>query len=536
MDSIDHGRISVPNVSAAIVNEFVNTFSGHSEYYGVSIPTGNKTEKGKLVMRSYTKSTAKGDKELSQTMYREHLEGKKGLGISPINFENNCRFGVLDIDDYDIEPQFFMEISRDYDLPFCLFRSKSGGLHCYIFFSEDTKASSVRDIMRKFILLFGLNVNTEIFPKQEKLFNSSSPSWINLPYFGGTDSYMYDRKCEKMPLELALMEIVNKKVTWETLKSKYEGLPLNDGPICLQSLFLRSDYMVDGDGRNNYLFNMGIYYKSSDSVTFEDNILMANNKLKEPKEESKIVSQIINPIQKKTYSYRCSDHPLCENCNVDLCKERKFGKGGDEISSLSFEELKQVKTNPPYYLWMVNGHEMVFYKESELREQQIFADQCMRMLHVVPNTIKRQRWIEILNKAFKEIVIEDVDPADDMSPGSLLWDYFVEYIMERPKAQSREQIKAGYIYYDSDKSIYVFKKKMFLQFLQLDKNFRFFGPTEVQKRLFDNGVGTKVYRIAKGSVERVWYVYKRTVLKEHTVSLENNRVDFSDMKPKEQEF
>lgn len=525
----------MPKVSAAIVNEFASIFSGHKDYYGVSIPTGKKTDKGKLVMNSYTKSSAKGDKELSHVMYREHLEGKVGLGISPIDFENNCRFGVLDIDDYSLSPETFMGISRDYDLPFCLFRSKSGGLHCYIFFSESIKAGLIREIMRKFILLFGLNVNTEIFPKQEKLFSSSSPSWINLPYFGGTDSYMYDMKCEKVPLELALMEVSNRKVRWETLKDKYESLPLSDGPMCLQSLFIRSDTMSDGDGRNNYLFNMGIYYKSSGSVSFEDNIFMANNKLLEPKEESNIVNQIIKPIQKKTYSYRCSDHPLCDNCNVDLCKERKFGKGGDEISSLSFEELRQIKTNPPYYLWMVNGHEMVFYKESELREQQVFADQCMRMLHVVPNTIKRQRWTEILNKAFMDIVVEEVDQADDISPGSLLWEYFKEYILERPKAQSKEQIKAGYIYHDKEAKTFIFKKKAFLQFLQLEKSFRFFSPTEIQKRLFDQGVGAKVYKIAYQSSERVWFVYNKLLLQEHTVKLEDNKIDFRDLKPNEEE-
>lgn len=522
------------HVSPALINNFSKMFAGNKSYYGHTILTGSARKNGKLLAKSWGCTAANGDPELSWEMYKNHLEGDKGLGIAPIDINNNCRFGVIDVDDYNLNPKTFMRIVADYNLPFQLFRSKSGGLHIYIFFSEEVKAKDVRYILDKFVLIFGLPRKTEIFPKQERLFNSSNPNWINLPYYGGTDSYMYDVMCNPMGLESALLVIEKRKTTYDNLKRIYEELPLNDGPICLQSLYIRSDDMVDGDGRNNYLFNLGIYYKVSDSVNFEEKLMSANQKMYEPKEEDTMIKQILNPINKKSYSYRCSDHPLCDNCAVELCKLRKFGKGSDEVSSLSFEELKQIKTDPPHYIWIINGHEMVFYKESELRDQKSFADQCMRFLHIVPNFIKPVRWNSILNKAFQDIVVIDVDPEDDLSPGALLWDYFREFILDSPKAQSKEQVKAGYIYKDLENNLFCFKKKRLQAFLKFEKNFNYFTITEIQKRLFDLGVGKGSLYITKGSTERIWYI--PTKIMKDNIRLEDDKVSFEDIKPEEGDF
>lgn len=523
----------MPNVSAAIVNEFQRVFSGHKKIYGVTILKGTKKDNGKVETISVTKSSIKGDSELSYELYKEHLEGKKGLGVAPIDENNNCRFGVIDVDDYKIDVFTMLKVVVENDLPFKLFRSKSGGIHCYLFFSEEVKASQVRAVLKKFLLIFGLPTNTEIFPKQDKLFSSGSPSWINLPYFGGNDTYMYADNGKPTLFESAYMAIENKRVTLEKINSIYSELPINDGPVCLQSLYLRSSDIVDGTGRDSYLFNMGVYLKASNSTTFEERLLQVNMMLGEPKDSSKIHQQIIAPIQKKSYSYRCSEHPLCDYCLPDLCRERKYGKESDEISSLSFEELKQVMTNPPHYIWIVNGHEMVFYKESELRDQTSFADQCMRFLHIVPNIIKRPRWLDILNKAFKEIKIEEVDPEADMSPGALLIDYFKEYLTQRPKAQSRPQIKNGYIWIDDAMKCFIFKKTPLFNYLQNEKSFRFFSPTKMQKRLTEFGVYSKIYYIEKNWNERVWVLPIKNIKEEYSIA--EDKVDFSDLEKKETE-
>ena len=522
------------DVSATLINEYQKCFTGHTNFYGSSKPTGEIGENGKLKMISLTKTVSKGDAELTYKQYKAHLEGKMGLGIAPIDKDSMCNFAAIDIDDYKLKPDEFLSIVIDYSLPFCLFRSKSGGLHCYIFFDIAIKASLAREVMRNYLIIFGLPKSTEIYPRQDRLFGSGAASWINLPYFGGTDSYMYESNDKGYSLEAALYHIHDRRISYERIKETYEGLPLSNGPMCLQSLFIRSNTMQDGDGRNNYLFNMGIYYKVSDASKFEGNIIEANNKLLEPKSDVDINNQIIKPIQKKSYTYRCSDHPLCDNCYPELCRERMYGKGSDEISSLSFEELVQVKTKPPHYVWIINGKEMIFYKEKDLREQHIFADQCMRLLHVVPNQIKQRRWIEILNKAFESIVIRDVDPDDDISPGAMLVDYLREYLLDRPPAQNRVQIKIGYIYKDMDSNIYVFRKKNFLNFIQHDKQFRYFQPTEIQKRLQDFGVGAKIYHIDKGHKERVWYIPIKLIRQD--IQLQDDKINFEDIKPKENDF
>lgn len=521
-------------ISAQTVSEFSKVFSGHTEYYGNSIPTG-KTKDGKLEMNSYTKTVSKGDKSLSVEMYRDHLEGKTGLGIAPIKLDNSCSFGVIDIDDYSMDLKQFVSTTRDYNLPFHLFRSKSGGLHVYVFFSDEVNAKKLRDIMKRFLIIFGLPAKTEIFPKQDKLIGSAAPNWINLPYFGGTDSYMYDDTLEPRSLEQALFRIKQYRISWEAFQETYDGLPLSDGPMCLQSLYVRSADMTDGDGRNEYLFNMGIYYKLADPSNFQEAVLAANEKMAEPKLELDIINQIINPIEKKTYSYKCGEHPLCDNCYKDLCKIRKFGKEGDEVSSLSFEGLKQVLTDPPYYVWTVNGINMEFYKESDLRDQRSFGDQCMRHLHLVPNIIKAQRWTEILNKAFSEITTEEVDEESDISPGATLISLFKEYVRTKPRSTSNSQVLSGFII-ESDNH-YWFKSSKMLEYLRIEKGFKHFADTEIRKRLKTFGVELdKQKKIGPGKNAKLWTINTSKIDTYEDDDNDDDVVSLDEFKKKEQEF
>lgn len=518
-------------ISAQTVSEFSKVFSGHTEYYGSSIPTG-KVEDGKLKMDCVTKTVSKGAKQLSVEMYREHLDGKVGLGIAPIKLDNSCSFGVIDIDDYSLDKKQFATIIGDYNLPFHLFRSKSGGLHVYVFFSDEVNAKKLRDIMKRFLILFGLPAKTEIFPKQEKLIGSASPSWINLPYFGGTDSYMYDESLERRDLEQALFRIKQHRVSWEAFQDTYDGLPLSDGPMCLQSLYVRSDDMTDGDGRNEYLFNMGIYYKLADPSNFQEAVLAANEKMAEPKKELDIINQIINPIEKKTYSYKCGEVPLCDNCYKDLCKVRKFGKEGDEISSLSFEEMVQVKSDPPYYVWTINGHKMVFYKESDLRDQKAFGDYCIRYLHLMPNIIKNDRWVEILNKSLSSMQTEEVDPETDVSSGAELLRLFKTYIKKKPRTNSKTQVLEGMIL--KDEQFYYIMPDKFMDYLKNEKQFTAFPKVEISRRLHSAfGVESKSKYLASGIQQRLWRVHEDKV---KTIEVVTDPVDMSELKKKEQEF
>ena len=66
---------------------------------------------------------------LTKELIQEHLDGKKGIGSIPINKDNNCYFGVLDIDTYPIDHVEIRKKCEKLKLPLVVCRSKSGGAH-----------------------------------------------------------------------------------------------------------------------------------------------------------------------------------------------------------------------------------------------------------------------------------------------------------------------------------------------------------------------------------------------------------------------
>ena len=75
------------------------------------------------------------------------------LGIVPINENNLCRWGCVDIDEYNLD--FKKIIDRVKNLPAQLFRSKSGGGHLFIFTKEWVPASLLRSKLKMLAAFVG---------------------------------------------------------------------------------------------------------------------------------------------------------------------------------------------------------------------------------------------------------------------------------------------------------------------------------------------------------------------------------------------
>ena len=71
-------------------------FEGSSTAYGQT-KIGNQRRDGKTEAKSFIIK-----EPLREDLVQEHLEGLMGVGAIPINNENMCKFGVIDIDDYPI--------------------------------------------------------------------------------------------------------------------------------------------------------------------------------------------------------------------------------------------------------------------------------------------------------------------------------------------------------------------------------------------------------------------------------------------------
>ena len=78
--------------------------------------TGEVTEKGKAVAKALIKR-----EEVTDKLWQEHVEGKEpALGIIPINENNECRWGCIDIDVYNVDHLVLMRNIKGLSLPLSL--------------------------------------------------------------------------------------------------------------------------------------------------------------------------------------------------------------------------------------------------------------------------------------------------------------------------------------------------------------------------------------------------------------------------------
>ena len=199
---------------------------------------------------------------LTQKIMQGHIDGEQGIGAIPINEDNKCRWGALDIDIYDLDQNELQARIQKLKLPLLHCRSKSGGAHLYLFLEEYEQASVVREYLLEMAVALG-HSGCEIFPKQDTILSERGDvgNFINLPYFDAELPlrYCYDEKVQSMELE-AFLDAIDSKSTaissLEKLRTKKQRKQFSDGPPCLQHMF--ADGPV-GDDRNKKLFNCGVY-------------------------------------------------------------------------------------------------------------------------------------------------------------------------------------------------------------------------------------------------------------------------------------
>ena len=485
-------------VSIFALNSFQSMFTGNMNSYGLhkyaTIKKGQK-EKGE----SFTKK-----EKVTEDLYRQHLEGEQGLGIVPIQKNNTCRFAALDIDVYTINFKLQLEAISSHNMPIFPFRSKSGGLHLYLFLSEPMKVLKIKEIMEQFRVMLGLNQNTEIFPKQTSLGEGQSGNWINLPYYNHekTKQYMYGPDGSSLTIDEAISRVNSALQTEKSLKDFFENLPLSDGPPCLQHIYL----FRETSSRNEYLFNLARYYKTRFGDDFPIHIKEANDLLKRPiTKELELERTVIVSHQKKDYSYKCGEEPILSLCAKTLCQKRKYGIGGTEVSRLTYEEFIKYSTDPPYYEWIINGKSLRFFSEHEIISQEQFRILCFREINILPTKIKDVNWTQIVNTALANIIIKNVADEEDISPGSLFRNYLAEFMEKRAQAQNKEQILIDRVYKDVENEFYIFKPKNLITFLYGQKRFRYFKQTEIQDRLRRlGGEPTRYYINDAIGRARVW--------------------------------
>ena len=487
------------------VQKFSSIFDGLKLAYGtykIEKQQANGKNTGRAAIVREPRTTA---------LWEGHLSGKgRGIGIIPINEDNKCVWGCVDVDQYPLDHKVLVEKIRKLKLPLVVCRSKSGGAHCFLFATEWVDAKDMQATLQQISAALGYG-GSEIFPKQIKLNldRDDVGNFLNLPYYDAEDGLRYAIKDDGTSATIEeffeLYESYNQtpeQLTALQVGDPEEVLPMKDGPPCLQ--FLLKNKISEG-GRNNGLFNIGVYLRKAYPDSWESEILTYNLQYLEPPLPLSEVNIVAKQLEKKDYAYRCSDSPINAHCNKDLCQTRKHGIGA-AIQGAAIANLRKYNSNPPVWFLDVNGEPVELDTEA-LMSQTAFQKCCMEQLNFMPRSVSKQVWEGRIGGLMNEMRDNEsaiIDVAEDASISGQFYDYLEEFCAHMQKANDKEEILLKRPWTDEETNKTMFRIKDFEAYLKRNKFFEY-KLHKIAQRLRDMGAQSRLMRI-KGRPVRVWEI------------------------------
>ena len=408
--------------------EFYELFEGLTRAHGEYTLSGKLRADGKKEGRA---TTVRQDVTLEK--WEAHLTGKKGLGIIPINDDSMCKFGAIDVDVYkDLDYDKILLKVKDFKLPLYACKSKSGGVHLYLFLHEWTSALLVQTKLKEFAAMLGFG-GSEIFPKQTEILADRGDigQWINMPYFG--DERWFDGKSPKEFLKLI------KKVDIKDLDKLVEpvGDTFEDGPPCLQHL---AGQGFPAGTRNNGLFNIAVYCRKSNPDNWEADVDKYNVECMAPPLPSSEVQGVIKSANRKDYHYTCSRAPIAPYCNAPVCKLRKFGiEGSNDMPTV--HSLTKFDSNPPIWFLDIEGGGRLELETDDLQNQRRFQKKCMEKLNLMPSKISEPAWGKLINHLMENLTV--IPAPADASPIGQLFEHIERFCNGRVQAKNKDELLLG---------------------------------------------------------------------------------------------
>jgi hypothetical protein len=477
-------------------------------------------------------------KPVTLELWAKHVAGERPLGIIPIKEDNTCSWGSVDVDEYDTNLLAIVERVEKSRFPLVPCRSKSGGLHLFLFLLKPLAASVIQGALREMAASLGL-AGSEIFPKQTTVLANKGGlgNWMVMPYFGGTFGGKLREQVgiRKVGAELTLGEFCSiaekARVTEEELADAIahapgtEGShsapgqkgsrstkranggtasrgPFGDGPPCLQHM-ARGGFPEGG--RNKALLHMGVYFKKSGAQDWEGLLGKANHQYMKPPLPASEVSGVIASLRKKDYEYLCKEEPMCSHCDAILCRTRKFGVGGGGAVPL-ITGISKLDITPPIWFVDVEG-ESIECSTEQLQNYQKFHALCMSELNRCYRGIKNDAWYGLVSAALANVNLIPA-PPDASTPGRFQ-ELLEDFCTDRARGEKKEDLLTGRPWLDEETGRHYFRLR------DLDQFFRREGVRDMTRgqmtRHIRNLEGEPHFLNLKGKGVAAWWVPARAL-------------------------
>jgi hypothetical protein len=488
--------------------KFKEIFTGLQSAYG-QYQKGERSETGKQKGKAFIIR-----KPITDNLWEDHLNGvDPALGIIPINENNNCKWGCIDIDQYNLNHKELIQKIRNLKFPLIVFRSKSGGAHIFLFTKEFISAELMQTTLKKISDSLGYQ-GVEIFPKQTEILveRGDTGNFLNLPYHNQTKGlrYAFDDNGAALSVEefFKLYDIyAQTKEEIEKIEIKETKIEeaFKDGPPCLNRL--AKDGFGEGS-RNNALFNVAIYFKQSSPDTWQDKVVEANLKYMSPPLNNSEVQQLLKSIGKKSYDkYRCKLPPISDVCNSTLCRTKKFGVGSDQEAMPILGNLTKYNSNPPQYFLSVGegkSQKRIELKAEHLANSILFSVAILEKADLVIPKLKDKDWREYYLKPLMDN-LQSVEPLESLDPINQIISLLQDWTTNRQNARTIDDIFNKLPYTDDKREFTYFRMDDFYNFCkknnwEMDK-----GKTgNLIKQLKDKGIFVSEVRMKiKGQEPRL---------------------------------
>ena len=289
------------------MDQFKKIFQGLQRAHGSTYVDKKGADGLKIKGKSFVKREI-----VTDLLWENHLKGiEPSLGIIPINEDNKCVWGCIDVDVYNVDHLVLMRNIKGFSFPLVTFRSKSGGAHLFLFAKEFIPASLMQSKLKAMADALGY-AGSEIFPKQTEILveRGDTGNFLNLPYHGGVRGLRYAMKAGGEAASLESFYSIYDE--WVQTREEIEQIVVSkkaevkeffsDGPPCLNRL---ADEGFGEGSRNNGLFNVGVYRKKSNPDNWEDMLVADNQKVMSPplsNSEVQLLIKSLNPHLRYSFS------------------------------------------------------------------------------------------------------------------------------------------------------------------------------------------------------------------------------------------
>lgn len=442
---------------------FFELFRGFSGAHGTYDTEEYSADKGKQeIKRSATTKRSPVTREL----WRRHLAGEYHLGIITICEDSHCWWGAVDIDDYTIDHAQLVRTLAEQSIPAVVCRTKSGGAHVYLFFSEPIPAAAVMSRLRDLAAVLE-HGDSEVFPKQTRVGKSDLGNWLNMPYFDGDLSRCY--AVQASGLGMSMQRFLDTAHKSRLSEAQLSALVLRrstkgweDAPPCLEHLAGLPGGIPQGM-QNNALLGLGVLAKKMSPDNWQDLLVKWSQTLCVPPHDPDRMRSLIRSLSNKDYSYQCNAAPCVNHCNKLVCKTRRFGvrvpQRPDVVTSLSI-----LDTNPPvFYATLVNGG-VVECKSRDLLDGRIFQRLVLEQLQLMIFIPKHESWQNMLAELIESAT--RIEAPREISHAGELFELVEQFCTDRYVSDSSDGLLNGKPWRDDEAGRVWFRIKDLMRHLR----------------------------------------------------------------------